>query len=68
MKKFLNFLAKLFSPKFRIRFTTSAGVRVVVSCDYGNEEQFKKIVCYIFPCIELTETELEKKDGEEKVL
>lgn len=68
MRRFFTFLHNLFTPKFRFRFITPAGVRVEVTCTYGSEKHFKEIVTQVFPFIEATEitSYLDKHNEAEK--
>lgn len=66
MKKFISFIRKLFTPKFRIKFITPNGIIVSVTCTYGSEEKFKEMVTNIFPFIELEHIIVKKNESAEE--
>lgn len=61
MKKFLHFLKSIFTPKFRVRMILPNGVRVIVTCNYGEKQVFIDTVKAIFPALSLKQVE-EKED------
>ena len=66
MKKFIYFIHKLFTPKFRVKFITPSGIRVSISCSYGSEEKFKETVIQIFPFIESEQLIVKKNENAEE--
>lgn len=66
MKKFLHFLKAIFTPKFRVRMILPNGVKVMVSCNYGDRQVFIDTVNAIFPSISAKWEEWEQEESEKE--
>lgn len=53
MKKILDFLFHIFRPRHKCKFITADGVMVVITCNYGREAQFARLIHSIYPEIVL---------------